>query len=237
MPKRILIIENQFIQFRQIALKLQEYEIFPDYDKRDEYNALMERVRIWLYGGYHHKRRTECLAFIIEYIEILHIDLFIIDYKLSGSSEGGTGIDLGLELRGKFSETPIIFLSRTPQTKELELGRFADKSFDWVEKGYSSVPLADNAYFNKYMKPAIVSLLNGAYKILATHKIRLETLRKWDFITAEYGAFLEALTLDENPDHETIELVIRLEKGKSLEDEEIKLLIQNTQRWKKFTSS
>ena len=153
--RKILVIENQITQFETIRKNLDEYEIYP---ALEEYELIMNLVCIRLNKRYIHDRRTEALTKLREYIVERKIELFIIDYKLSGCHDGLTGIDLAFEIqdRSLFPKTPVIFLSRSSSnTKEIK-DHLINVENKWVEKGYAGLSLLEPSYFEKYIKTQII---------------------------------------------------------------------------------
>lgn len=213
MSKKILVIENQITQFETVVEKLTNagHDTFPEFKNKnpEHFNRFITWVSIWLNRNYK-ERRGKSLEKITTDVKKWGIDLFIIDYRLGGSSESFTGIDLALELarENMFPNKPFIFLSRTPEnTKELELDRLRKIEYEWVEKGYSGRSLYENDYFNRYVVGAIENLVTTTTIITKeneTKKYReiIKELLQHQSISREYGGFFEPLqSLTLFPEH------------------------------------
>lgn len=168
----VLLIENQYLQFRNIRKKLEEildspYKIYPeesmDDDKADLENFMkfMDNIRIALNPRYD-KHCLDAWTKVQEHIEDVKPGIFIIDHKLVGNDEGQTGIDLARRFwaEAKYPQ-PVLFLSRTPDSKK-EVVEKLDGYYHphrWLYKGYSDHEILDKEYFDSRVHPTIQSLL------------------------------------------------------------------------------
>ena len=167
---RILLIENQQNQFEKIRKKLFPlYDVFPSLTEDDKYEDFIICVRIWVTNGYRDSRKQGAFDQIWNYILKNDINTLIIDYKLAGSFDGRTGLNLVNQIQGRSkqpdSNNPIpddriIFLSRTPKnSKEIgEDNRLLLDKFYWVEKGYAGMNILEENYFEKYIIRQLESL-------------------------------------------------------------------------------
>jgi hypothetical protein len=117
MKKNILIIDNQQHDYELIHKELGKHHfVFPDIKEPKEFVEVMDYIRIILLkDAYGEVRHRDALKRLVEYIGSKKIDLLIVDYKLSGSVEGDTGIELVMELTGQLGlqDLKYIFLTRT----------------------------------------------------------------------------------------------------------------------------
>ncbi len=155
--KRILLIENQYTQFRRIKTHLNNagYTVYPTDEGGDLFNEFMDYVRIYLnhrYGGIQEgSRRKKVFEKIVEKINDGDFDAFIIDYILVGCSAGLTGIFLAEKFRDKGITTPIIFLSRE-KSNQPEITNNLNKNlepFKWIHKGYAGREILEDEYFRQ----------------------------------------------------------------------------------------
>lgn len=167
----VLLIENQYLQFKTIRRRLTElhdadYSVFPELlasgtDDLRQFKVFMNQVRIALNGRYGKARCKDALAEVIKYVKSKTPDILIIDHKLVGHEEALTGIDLAIELYEAGCVQPVLFLSRTPESKRSvieSLDGYINNS-DWLYKGYSDHELLDSSYFKMKVHPAIEKLL------------------------------------------------------------------------------
>lgn len=172
--KRILLIDNQKTQYQKIAGKLNEYQIFPG----PEYNDFMNWVRIWVTVTYSGPRQKLVFAEIINKIRQWNIDLFILDYKIAGNTEGSTGIFLGQRLKAEFNK-PIIYLSRTPyNSKDLGDEKYHVKQENWIEKGYTGLNILDEPYFDLNVRKKIQKMLSTQVNEEISHEEKVQELSK-----------------------------------------------------------
>jgi len=182
----VLLIENQYLQFRNIRKKLEEildspYKIYPeesiDDDKADLENFMkfMDNIRIALNPRYD-KYCDDAWTKVQEYIADVKPGIFIIDHKLVGNDEGQTGIDLARRFwaEAKYPQ-PVLFLSRTPDSKK-EVVEKLDGYYHphrWLYKGYSDHEILDKEYFDSRVHPTIQSLLKLSKEKTAYEEVQL----------------------------------------------------------------
>ncbi|MBD1362965.1 hypothetical protein IDJ77_04005 [Mucilaginibacter sp. ZT4R22] len=169
--KKVLLIENQYLQFKSIRKELQEhyegeFEIYPleigdEETDRKEFEALMDQVRIALnerYGKMENKKSKSVLRTLIK---DENFDLLIIDYKLVGYDGAPTGIQLASDFRADNIRCPILFLSRTPDNRSdiLTTRGSVSEPYSWASKGYSDHDLLDGGYVNSDVTSKIDALI------------------------------------------------------------------------------
>ncbi len=160
MRRRILVIENQVVQHSILEERLHAYDVYPVIG--EDYDSVMDWVRIYLNGRYRQMRKEDVFEKLVNYIREHQIELVVMDYKLSGSYDGGTGILLATKLQGRkrFPGMPMVFLSSTPrnnQTVQKDLA--VVENYEWVEKGYAGVGLLQEEYVDRQIIPKIEQLL------------------------------------------------------------------------------
>lgn len=156
MEKNILIIDNQQADYEIIYKTLAKsgHRIFP---ARSDYVRIMDYVKIYLLDLYPENRRQDAKGYLFRYIIRNKIDLLIVDYKLSGSWEGGTGIDLILEIKGGafplLKNIQYIFLTRTAKSVEPVQKKLRDLNPDaeWVEKGFGGFRMTEDSFFKEHI--------------------------------------------------------------------------------------
>jgi hypothetical protein len=168
LKNRLLLIENQKTQFINLRKKLCDYDVYPEYDvheggKTDKYDHLMDWVRVWANAGYKSVRRETVLENIKSYIKEKDVELIIMDYKICGSHDGYSGIDLATVIENNDRKLPVLFLSRIPaNSKELEREQNVINKEHWIEKGYAGMNILEDHYFDKYVKTKISKLLQSS---------------------------------------------------------------------------
>lgn len=159
--RRILIIENQFIQFKDIIKLLDNsgFDFFPNENKFDEY---LDAIKIYLNPRYPIERRNLFLNKLIEMTANYNPELLIIDHILIGAHDGEDGIDLAVKFRENNFNQPIIFFSRTEQNNIDVCVKLPKVSHckEWISKGYSGADILEAAFFNERVIPRIQSLLS-----------------------------------------------------------------------------
>lgn len=172
MKKRILIIENQYIQFDTMQRELSSrYEVLPAPRPTPEENvavfkAFIDPVRIALNPRYKRGQRDRAYEEFKAYLIEKKPDLLIIDYILVSHSAAQTGIDLAKRLRNDFISNkviPILFVSRTPRSKvDILKGLESMKLKEWVDKQYYAGTLLDPTYVTDVVMRRIEDLFNEA---------------------------------------------------------------------------
>ena len=166
-PNRILLVENQKTQFEKIfrILNAGEIEVRPSLE---EYDHFMDWVRIWANPGYNQTYQDQMFARLQALITKEAIRLFILDYKLSGSKDGRTGLGLAESLTKSCQVNPkhIILLSRLPRNSpELEAEWVLVDQYWWIEKGYGGNTVLEENYIEKYIKTKVIELLGAGDEI------------------------------------------------------------------------
>jgi hypothetical protein len=152
--RKILVIENQWIEFNDICKTLTEgsdkyhYQILlgkkdnkfvvwsktndvneihssSDENKESDYISLATKIRIWVNKDYEESYRKEAFQTILELAK--RAELIIMDHILGGSYTCYTGIDLAEELVfeiGIDKIPPVLFLSKTESNEKKLLDRY-----------------------------------------------------------------------------------------------------------------
>lgn len=259
MSTNILIIDNQKMQFEDIFDYLVEPGDAPEYvcfpkktplseKERDEqrskgvidYDIFTDWVRIFLNKARYNERAEEMRKKLENYILSNQIHLMIIDYKLGGNHQCQTGVELAAEFQklGENGENfPVIFLSRTPEnfSQRLRTKLAPIAKYKWTEKGFASVGLMDETYFNKYVKTNIAILLGKQSESWAI--MRLQELLEKDLLDKYFDFFK---WLRDLPVHtgEQKSLINKLDPKTILAfgNSKITSLIENDIVWKNFIS-
>lgn len=170
MNERILIIENQILQFEQLAEVLprvgdRKLEIYP---LGEEYRELIGAVKVFVYDRYPKAYRDRCRDVILEHVfcddRNRPVDLIIMDYKLGGSVKCKTGVDVALLIWMIYPNIPILFLSRVDFADK---GRFHQiESIDsqhrqsWLMKGFMGEKELDKSFIQNTVYNKIIELLD-----------------------------------------------------------------------------
>jgi len=199
---RILIIENQESQFKEIRKKLcQDFTVLPEID---DFVKVADWTRISLITRYDYasqqpgERRKKALQKLVEYIANNEVDVIIIDHVLVGHHSGENGIHLARKLKDLNIEQPIIFLSRTERNKksvEEDLKKEDITNSIWIEKGYAGQGIGDPWYFKTNVvakiKVCIGQSINSMLDKLvnsclgSAHREKINELREESFTTSQ----------------------------------------------------
>lgn len=164
--RKILIIENQELQFDGIIECLNDYSFFPE---KVNYVNFIDHVRVWVNDLYNEDYRERAITFIINSINSNEIELILMDQILGGAHHCLTGIDLANEInQRRVNESkviiPIAFLSKTEHNDENRVSAYDEyeKQFntsEWIHKGYFGDEILKKDYFNSRVLPQIETLL------------------------------------------------------------------------------
>ncbi len=156
---KVLLIENQFFQYKRISKNLSNFIVLPE---EKDFVEIIDCVRIYLTERYDSnssiikdQRRQKAIKYLIDYINNNDIDVILIDYVLVGHTpdkrlEALDGIDLAKKLKDENIKIPIIFLSRYSENDKKiknKLEKNKIKNYNWVEKGYAGQGIGDDWYF------------------------------------------------------------------------------------------
>jgi len=164
---KILLVENQYLQFKKVAfmLRSERFEVFPTGRK---YISFINDVRIFLnerYGPLDKPgKRATAYTNIVAALAGIKPDIFIIDQVLVGHHKALDGIHLVEKLRSIYKEQPVIFLSRTANNDEhvMESLPKIGQPHVWINKGYFGEEILNKEYFDKYVLAKVKKLiLNG----------------------------------------------------------------------------
>jgi hypothetical protein len=228
--QHILLIENQYTQFKHMAVMLRD-ERFVVFPKRRDYLDFMNNIRIYLNPRYGEEqqgsKRAAAFKRIVEYIGDNKPELFIVDQVLVGNHAGLDGLFLMQQLRLVFKMQPILFLSRTPANEErvMEVLPTIEPPNCWINKGYFGEEILDKDYFarqvirrmNMYInnsfseeiKTIIESLRTKYYdpmnkEILAKYRERLDSYLKSKYLSSPEANQLCIANSVSRPNEQTV---------------------------------
>ncbi|MCX6223081.1 MAG: hypothetical protein NTZ69_19110 [Bacteroidia bacterium] len=165
--KKILLIENQFTQFKLISNYIvncdlnkngEEYVVYPN-DNLSCFKSFIDIVRIILNPRYGENKIE--LSELVSIIKGFSPQLIIIDHILVGNHQAEDGLDLALSLRKNDITAPFLFLSRTEQNNIEVYKKYPliQDIKDWVTKGNSGDGFLTKPHFNDYVWPKIFNLI------------------------------------------------------------------------------
>jgi hypothetical protein len=159
--KRILIVENQLIQFKEIG-KLLDNEGYESFPSESSFKDYLDAIRIYLNPRYTFERRTLFLEKLLNMSAQFNPAILIIDHILVGTHNAQDGIDLAMKFREKGFKQPIIFFSRTEMNNIDVCDKLPKVSLakEWVFKGYSGAEILDPGFFKKEVIKRIEELLS-----------------------------------------------------------------------------
>lgn len=187
--KRIVVIENQYTQFKKIRDYLSEYyDVYPRKDL-EEFKEFIDLVRVFLnprYGNLEEDSiREKAFGKLLKFItENIHPEIIIIDYILVGCHEAKNGIFLAKKFRENGIFVPFIFLSREwlDNYNVIEKYNKISEPKKWIEKGFAGKDILDEDYFTKHVLPQINS-------IMINDSIYLDELKSSVYNIIESNAF------------------------------------------------
>lgn len=174
---KIILIENQFTQFKKIWNFLdEEYEVFPNIKKetlqseaekekykRNQFKDFIDLFRVCLNERYSKNYRDDAFQKIKQIIiDEVKPDLLIIDHILVGNHEAKNGLDLAIKLRGEKISQPIMFLSRTEANSSDVIKQYphiSEKKI-WINKGFAGDRILHPKYFKEDVLPQINKLIS-----------------------------------------------------------------------------
>lgn len=184
MDKKILVIENQNFQYKEIIRHLGRNNI-EYYPKPEKYIELIDHVRVWVNDGYdRNSYREKSLDYIYAALQEQNFDLILMDHILGGAYHCLTGIDLAGALNKKRKDNkekciPVVFLSKTENNLESRLKDY-DKyevdfpnSSEWIHKGYFGDELLNKTYFDE-------RVIKGIDRVIEISKKSTNTKKKID---------------------------------------------------------
>lgn len=172
MNERVLIIENQYLQFEQLSnvlpsIKERALNVIPD--GKDTFRKLISAVKVWVYKDYPDVYREKCKSIILDFVlgadRSNPVDLIILDYKLGGGMDSLSGIDVANMIWSQNPRIPILFLSRVDysskkrflQSENLK-GHFKNA---WLMKGFLGEETLAKDFIQYTVYNKIVHLLDG----------------------------------------------------------------------------
>lgn len=169
--KKILVIENQNFQYKEIIgyLKSNNFQYYPDI--KDNYVEFIDHVRVWVNKEYEHNDyRKRSFSYIYDVMQ-KGFDLILMDHILGGAYHCLTGIDFARALNLKRKEEnkkyiPVVFLSKTESNEENRLKQYDEYKADfpdtsvWVHKGYFGDEILNETYFNECVVKEINRLIS-----------------------------------------------------------------------------
>lgn len=223
--RKILVIENQELQFNGIIGCLVDYTYFPE---KTSYINFVDHVRVWVNQLYNSSYRESGIVFITNYIKSNKIELIIMDHILGGAHHCLTGIDLAKEINQRrikenLDVIPIAFLSKTVHNdakRLVDYDGYKQRFYhsESIHKGYFGDEILKVDYFNSRVIPTIETLLG---KNLVRQVIEILNNRK---------PILDATTNKEgNPDRELhfiiSKVINKIEENMILVDANFKAII------------
>lgn len=185
--KKVLIIENQFLQFELLVnglkddfLTLPLYD--PDlYNREAIYTNFTDLVRVSLDDRYEKTKSDKAFLELLAYFTFHKPDILLIDHILLGYTGAPTGFNLASKIRKQYQDSniPILFVSRSPreQAKVITGMLSTTGSRDWVNKSYYSGGVLEKTYIEKRIIPKINALLKSV-KGDNSRDVILEILRE-----------------------------------------------------------
>lgn len=162
---KILIIENQYDDYLTIRRQLlSRHQVVPE---DGDFIWVMDYIRVYLNRDYDPLRCKLAFDTIITYIEKHQVEFIIVDYRLSGTESGLTGVDFIEELRGIDSRSwnlcPYMFLTRTSKNLESvaeKLIHVGGKEPTWIDKGLGGMNINNEDYFKKNILNKIAEMVS-----------------------------------------------------------------------------
>ena len=239
MNERILVIENQYLQFDLLKkgllsndrIKERGIDILPS--DKDQFRKLIGAVKVYANKSYSKEYREICQDAIFEFVAGKEkdnpVDLIILDYKLGGSIECLTGVDIAKLIWAYFPKIPVLFLSRVDYSVRDRYFQVDDIETkykkEWLMKGFMGDETLDGDYINYTIYNKLVSLLDGPSAVKIGENDEL--IKKVEFI----------IQLDLNPYvqyWETLLIYLKDKTKPSLPFEIKKLLIEQDKRSPSF---
>lgn len=175
MSKRILIVDNQFVQYELLTncLLKKGYIISPS--DRDNYSTFISAVKVYINEtGYPANYREACFDVIKNYCvpeKETPVDLIIMDHKLGGSTVCKTGYDLAIDIWQKVDKNILVlFLSRTDYSEEYSFAQRHDLEvsnyhFDWLMKGFLGEETMQKLFIEKVVCEKMEQLLSKEWPV------------------------------------------------------------------------
>lgn len=212
--RRVLVIENQFTQFKEIIRLLDGagYQVFPTDEKT--FKDYLDWIRIFLNPRYDLSRRTLFWEKILQKTIEFSADIFIIDHILVGTHSAEDGIDLAIKFREKGISQPFIFFSRS-EMNNIEICDKLPKVLEekiWIFKGYSGADILEKKFFVAEIIPKIETLLKKQISTLIIEKLNEKKTQK--ITSATTGIQKEIIT-------ETLKLIQQVKNAKIQLSEEL----------------
>lgn len=166
---KILVIENQFLQYELLKKGLEDEDNIILPPNRDAYVEFIKAIKVYVAERcYPEEYRNACFDVIRNIIKPdngVPVDLIIMDYKLGGSSICLTGQDLAIEVWGKIDRSiPILFLSRTAFSDERRFTQSDEMRdscyrFDWLMKSFWGQDVMEDLFIKKTVKKKVHEML------------------------------------------------------------------------------
>lgn len=183
---KILLIENQIIQYREIRTKLSlDFHVFPE---ENDFIEFTDHVRILLTKRYDNaynspgERRIVAINWVLDYIKDKGIDVILMDHILVGHHSGENGIHLAKKFIDNHINIPIIFLSRShinDQKVQETLNNVDIVDPIWVEKGYAGQGIGDDWYFKRNIIGKIKYIIGHPLNQIIDDLISLRSLSEF----------------------------------------------------------
>lgn len=150
---KILIIEDQSVDYERIFNRLYNYECYPP---KNEFDVFKMHLRGWI----EMYRKDEAEAYFNKYFDDKEFQAIILDIKLGPEKTDTSGLEFLKFLRGRYyKHTPIIMLTDLPLKNVKEgLTSAMGMANYYLHKGSPQEKLSEN-FFNNELKPVLTMLI------------------------------------------------------------------------------
>jgi len=150
---KILIIEDQSVDYECIFKRLDNYECYPP---KNEFDVFKMHLRGWI----EMYRKDEAEAYFNKYFDDKEFQAIILDIKLGREKTDTSGLKFLKFLRGRhYKHTPIIMLTDLPSRNVKEgLTSAMGMANYYLHKGPPKEKLS-NKFFNNELKPVLTMLI------------------------------------------------------------------------------
>jgi hypothetical protein len=150
---KILIVEDQSVDYERIFNKLYNYERYPP---QNEFDVFKMHLRGWI----EMYRKDEAEAYFNKYFDDKEFQAIILDIKLGREKTDKSGLEFLKFLRGRYyKHTPIIMLTDLPLKNVKEgLTSAMGMANYYLHKRGPQEKLSEN-FFNNELKPVLTMLI------------------------------------------------------------------------------
>ena len=170
--QKLLIIEDDFDHLKQIATLLKTYDCYPKYGETEDKSNDIKKLRTFITKQYSNEvsstvqKRNE--KGIINYINKINPNCFILDYELDVDNDNCNGYDLFETLLSKkFSKIPVLFICGASAEKindlrdKIESITYKD-SIKLIAKSVNKQKIFEpSSRFSEGIKQKVYDLLNN----------------------------------------------------------------------------